>query len=67
MPAIKFMERVTRIHNVWICLFESSGGWEEEFATDLLADLLHWCHFNQVDFDRMLDRADLHHVEELAD
>ena len=39
----------------------------EDALSDLLADLLHWCDSNDIDFDRELERGRGHYAEELID
>lgn len=37
---------------------------DREMLIDLLADLLHWCDANKVDFNTALETAAIHHGEE---
>ena len=62
-------ERASQI----VTIFASMTGLdspEEDSATklgDLLADLLHWCDANGVDFDDAVRRARNHHHEEVLE
>lgn len=38
---------------------------EEEIVTDLLADLMHYCSHNEVNFELAVEKALQHFIEEL--
>lgn len=46
---------------------DMAGEDDETILGDLLADLMHWCDRNAVDFDDMLERARMNYAEETRD
>jgi hypothetical protein len=56
--------RVKRIERIATAYIPHSGRDPDEFATDLLADLKHWCFDNDVYFPAVLVKAQMHFTAE---
>ena len=46
------------------CYEHRSGDVQLDQATDILADMLHWCDAGPVDFDSLVRKARVHHEAE---
>jgi hypothetical protein len=53
-------ERVNRIYDIWRTYEAKVCDTPEEFVTDLLADLMHYCNREKLAFPRLLDMARSH-------
>ncbi len=60
-------DRVRRVDHVALLYGPNSGLCPPEIATDLLADLMHWCAAQKVDFADVLATAAMHHRAEQAE
>ncbi len=57
-------DRLNRIHDILDDYALISGDDSVDQATDLVADLLHWCQAQSVPPTLLLDRAKMHFLEE---
>lgn len=64
MPPPTLATRIARIDAIADQSTSLSGTDRLDVATDLVADLLHWCTFHGIDFSVVLRRAQLHFEEE---
>ena len=60
MPSPTNSTRIARIADIADAYECISGADQLDIATDLLADLRHWCRANQINFDHALHRAGRH-------
>jgi hypothetical protein len=67
MPTPTIASRVTRIETIADDYESVSGSDRLDIATDLMADLAHWCAAHRVDFDRAVGRVPVHVAAERAE
>ena len=60
MPPPTITTRLARIEDIARSYSPNSGADRLDVATDLLADLQHWCGAKRIDFDHALRRARMH-------
>ncbi len=58
-------DRAARIDAVYDAAYRDTGDGTEEFVTDLLADLMHFCDREELDFLDRLTMAEIYHGEEV--